>query len=50
VEDLEGAILDGKEPLISLQETRDHILTALALYQSARTGQAVKVEDHTQST
>ncbi len=45
VEDLQQAILDGNQPLISLQETRDHVLTALALYQSARSGQAVKPAD-----
>ena len=46
VEDLEAAILDGKRTLISLDETRNHVLTALALYKSARTGQVVKLEEH----
>lgn len=45
VEDLEAAILDGKEPLISPEETRNHVLTSLALYQSARTGQVVRLAD-----
>jgi xylose dehydrogenase (NAD/NADP) len=45
VEDLQRAILDGKQPLISLQETRDHVKTALALYQSARSGQVVRLAD-----
>jgi len=48
VEDLQAAILDGKKPLISLQETRNHVLTALALFQSARTGEAVKLVDFDQ--
>jgi D-xylose 1-dehydrogenase (NADP+, D-xylono-1,5-lactone-forming) len=43
VEDLQQVILDGSPPLISLQETRDHILTARALYHSARTGQVIKL-------
>lgn len=45
VEDLETAILDGADPLISLEETRNHVLTALALYQSAQAGQVVKLAD-----
>jgi len=45
VEDLHEAILDGKKTLISLQETRDHVLTALALFQSARAGEVVKLVD-----
>jgi predicted dehydrogenase len=36
VEDMHDAILDGTQPYLSLEETRDHIETALALYQSAR--------------
>jgi predicted dehydrogenase len=49
VEDLQRAILDGKQPLISLQETRDHVLTALALYQSARSGEVVGLAEFDQS-
>ena len=45
VEDLNGAILDGKDTLISLEETRNHVKTALALYQSARTGKPVHLSD-----
>ncbi len=45
VEDLQTAILDGNEPLISLEETRDHVRTALALYESARTGHSVRLSD-----
>lgn len=43
VEDLQEAILDGTPPYISLTETRDHIRTALALYESARTGQVIRL-------
>ena len=35
VEDLESAVLDGAEPYLSLDETRNHIRTIVALYQSA---------------
>jgi D-xylose 1-dehydrogenase (NADP+, D-xylono-1,5-lactone-forming) len=45
VEDMHAAILDGQPPLISLQESRDHIRTALALYQSAQAGQPVSLEE-----
>lgn len=38
VEDLQAAILDGARPTISLAETRDHVRTILALYQSAEKG------------
>ena len=38
VEDMHAAILDGAESYLSLQETRDHVRTALALYASARSG------------
>lgn len=41
VEDMHAAILDGREPYISLQETRDHVRTALALYAAARSGQVL---------
>lgn len=43
VEDLQGAILDNTNTLISLDETRNHILTVLALYESARTGRVVEL-------
>lgn len=36
VEDMQAAILDGASPYLSLEETRDHMQTTLALYQSAR--------------
>jgi xylose dehydrogenase (NAD/NADP) len=41
VEDLQAAILDGASPYLSLEETRNHIRTALALYESAREGTVV---------
>ncbi|MFW5942464.1 MAG: Gfo/Idh/MocA family protein [Chloroflexota bacterium] len=43
VEDMHAAILDGAEPYLSLAETRDHVRTVLALYESAEKGQAVAV-------
>jgi predicted dehydrogenase len=41
VEDMHAAILDGKPNLIQLEETRNHVRTTLALYQSAQTGEPV---------
>lgn len=41
VEDLQAAVLDGTEPYLSLAETRNHVRTVLALYESARRGQRV---------
>ncbi len=41
VEDMHEAILDGKRPFVTLAETRDHVRTILALYQSAAAGQPV---------
>jgi hypothetical protein len=35
VEDLQAAILDGAEPYLSLEETRNHVRTLVALYESA---------------
>jgi len=43
VEDLQNAILDGSPTLISLKETRNHVRTALALYESANTGHTVRM-------
>jgi len=43
VEDMHDVILDGARPYLSLDETRLHILTALALYASAATGQKVEL-------
>jgi predicted dehydrogenase len=41
VEDMHAAILDKKAPLISLEETRNHVRTVLALYDSAFQKKAV---------
>ena len=41
VEDMHAAILDGASPYISLEESRNHVRTLLALYEAARTGQVV---------
>lgn len=43
VEDLENAIIDGSPSLISMKETRNHIRTVLALYESAKTGHPVRM-------
>ncbi len=44
VENMNAAILDKQPTLISLRESRDHIRTALALYQAAKTGQMVTLD------
>lgn len=41
VEDLHAAILDGAPPYLTLEETRNHVRTALALYEAARQGSAI---------
>ncbi|MBE2197312.1 MAG: Gfo/Idh/MocA family oxidoreductase [Anaerolinea sp.] len=43
VEDMHAAILDGASTYLSLAETRNHVKTVLALYESARAGQVVTV-------
>jgi predicted dehydrogenase len=43
VEDMHAAVLDGRSPYLSLKETRNHVKTLLALYQSAQTNQIVTV-------
>lgn len=45
VEDMHAAILDGQPNYLSLTETRDHVRTVLALYESARTGQPVILKE-----
>jgi len=45
VEDMQAAILDGKPNALSLEETRKHILTVLALKESASSGQPVFVNE-----
>lgn len=41
VEDVHAAILDGASPYLALAETRRHVETVLALYESARSGRPV---------
>jgi D-xylose 1-dehydrogenase (NADP+, D-xylono-1,5-lactone-forming) len=41
VEDMADAILDHKEPRVSLSESRDHVDMILGLFESARTGKPV---------
>ena len=43
VEDLHAAVLDGTPQYLSLEETRNHVKTVLALYESAQTGQVVSL-------
>ena len=43
IEDLHSAIVDRTEPLISLEESKSHVSTALALYESAQTGKMVEL-------
>ena len=44
VEDLHAAVLDGKSQYLTLAETRNHVKTVLALYQSAQTNQVVTLD------
>jgi predicted dehydrogenase len=44
VEDMHEAILHGQPNYLTLAETRNHVKTVLALYESARTGRMVMVE------
>jgi predicted dehydrogenase len=43
VEDMHGAILDGAANTITLEQTRNHVRTVLALYQSAAEGRVVTI-------
>jgi xylose dehydrogenase (NAD/NADP) len=43
IEDMHDAILEGAAPYLSLDETRQHVLTALALYESAATARIVEL-------
>jgi predicted dehydrogenase len=45
IEDMHDAILDGRPNYVTLAETRDHVRTVLALYESARRGERVYVEE-----
>jgi predicted dehydrogenase len=44
VEDMESAVLDGKPNLVTHAQTRSHVQTAMALYQSAREGRVITLE------
>lgn len=48
VEDLEDAVLTRTPTLVSLAETRNHVLTILALYRSASTGRVIQLEEFSQ--
>jgi predicted dehydrogenase len=41
IEDMHSAILEGTDPYLSLQESRNHVRTVLALYESAKGGRTV---------
>ncbi|MFZ0544868.1 MAG: Gfo/Idh/MocA family oxidoreductase [Candidatus Promineifilaceae bacterium] len=43
VEDMHAAILDGEPNYLTLAETRNHVRTALALYESAEKGRVVEL-------
>ena len=43
VDDMHTAILDGQPNYLTLAETRNHVRTVLALYESARSGHLVKL-------
>jgi predicted dehydrogenase len=44
VEDMHAAILDGSPSYLTLAETLNHVKTVLALYESARTGKAIRLQ------
>lgn len=44
IEDMQAAILDGRPNYLTLDETRNHVRTTLALYESARRGQPVHLD------
>ena len=45
IKDMHAAILDGAESYLTLAETRNHVRTVLALYESAEKGQVVEIGD-----
>lgn len=45
VEDMNTAVLDGAPNFLLLAESRNHVRTILALYESARQGQTIRVAD-----
>jgi xylose dehydrogenase (NAD/NADP) len=44
VEDMQVAILDSAEQYLSLEETRNHVKTVLALYESAKTNKVITLQ------
>ena len=44
VEDMHAAILDGAPNYLTLQESRDHVRTTVALYESAAHGRVVRLD------
>ena len=44
IEDMHRAILDGHLSYLTLEESRNHVRTVLALYESARSGKTVKLD------
>ena len=44
VEAMEGCVLDGAEPVVPLSLSRDFLRSVLAIYESAETGQPVKLQ------
>jgi predicted dehydrogenase len=44
VQDMHAAILEGKPNLLSLEESRNHIRTVLALYRSAKEGGVIQLD------
>jgi predicted dehydrogenase len=45
VQAMEACVLDGAAPLVTLADSRSFLQSMLAIYQSARTGQVVRVGD-----
>ncbi len=43
VADMEGAVLDGKPPRISLDDSRGNVATIVALIESARSGRSIRI-------
>ena len=41
IEDMHAAILDGQPNYLTLQESRNHVKTLVALYEAARSGKIV---------
>ncbi len=44
VEDMHAAILDGEPNYLSLEETRNHVKTVLALHESAKTNKVISIQ------